>query len=437
MSAYGDQPGGGFSSVDGYNDLAGSQAEEQRRMQEDEMNRQRQEQAANDAAIIQAEQQAAYAQQRTETSQARRNERQPSKKNVRQQQRRKVSRVNAAPPSKINPGFALLGFVVAGTWGLGLLEGDGKAFGGIVTGLIGAYVAGHHYKVLIAAVLVGGGWWFLSQPNNGKSNLKLPAIADIPVARSSSVPNPVSINQSQPKPSKTRVASSTAKSASHFGYPAKPSILLRPYQAMKTDPSLMRQFKAAMLEYEQRTGKSFLDDHPSMRQPTATTFDYFSRYGNGKLLDGEVPMKSIQSTDNLWEYSSPQLWEIDLLATVKQTFEYSSIDSSGVSRDGKTRTYPGEGLCYQPMNRPLYRNGNRYTPFQVPVIGGDVWRNYVRSVYQAKTDAELLKLDPFNLAITQTHRDTAKAQSEYELAKRQVDERSNAAASGQLEASHR
>ncbi len=39
MNDYENSPGGGFSSVDGYNDPAGSQAEEQRRMQEDEMNR--------------------------------------------------------------------------------------------------------------------------------------------------------------------------------------------------------------------------------------------------------------------------------------------------------------------------------------------------------------------------------------------------------------
>ncbi|WP_436716261.1 hypothetical protein U8335_01205 [Roseiconus lacunae] len=451
MSDYGNQPGGGFSSVDGYNDLAGSQAEEQQRMLQDEMNRQRLEQEANDAAMIQAEQQAAQQQadRQTRSQQQERERRQAStgRQNptaAARQKHRSAKKTNSpAPPTPICPGFALLGFVAGGMWGLSLLDGDGKLFGGLVTGVIGAYIAGHYSKVLIAALLVGSGWWVLSQPSSRtgdqarvslgnpsdakQANTRLPEISSklpsLPSTTTSDTKEDLATTDSRrPVPFASKILTPVQKVEQQFPYPPKPDLLLRPHQALKTDPALMRRFQQAIFDYETRTGKSFLNDHPSMQSATLNRFDYFSRYGKDGLLDGQQPIKSLKPTQNLWQYTRPQLWELDLLATVEQHFLYTSTAPSGISRDGKIRSYPGKGLCYQPLNRPFFRDGTRYEPFQIPVLGGDVWRDYVRRVYQAKTDQELLALDPFNLAISKTHDDTRRAKASYETQKQQVDE---------------
>ncbi|OYP37953.1 hypothetical protein [Rhodopirellula sp. MGV] len=434
MSDFGNHPGGGFSSVDGYNDLAGSQAEEQRRMQEDAMNRQLAEQQAHDAAMMQAEQQAAIEQQ---AGSPRRNEpqsRRSGKKSVSsgrsKSQRQSKKRVQTTPATPINPMFAIFGFLAAGFWGMGLLPGDGKIFAGVVTGLIGAYIAGHYYKVLVAATIVGAGWWFLSQPVQPKPVAPAFDVTEFDVLASGvAVPSVTASGGNQPlaaipkqaiaKVDRTPFAASPSKQvtptpAAIASVSNKPAILLRPHQPLKTDVTLMRKFQNAMFDFEKRTGKSFLTDHPSMKPATETRFDYFSRYEGGKLLDGQHRIKELNPTQNVWDYRQPQLWELDLMATIEQQFLYSTTSADGTVRDGKMRMYSGDGLCYQPMPRPLYRDGKKHTPFLVPVIGGQVWQDFVRAVYEAKSDEALLKLDPINLAIAQTHQDVAQAQANYD-----------------------
>ncbi|WP_182869152.1 hypothetical protein [Stieleria mannarensis] len=437
MSDYDQHPGGGFSSVDGYNDPAGSQAEEMRRMQEDELNRQQQAQAAADAAAADAAaaEQAAAEQAAAEQAAAQQAAGQRSRGRTdlgarqnaagRQAKRSAGHKGNnsrgarasrPAGPSDWNPAFATLGFIAAGLWGMGLLEGDGRLFSGVVTGLVGGYIAGHYYKMLIAATLVGGGWWFISQHEATKSRSEktLVTAADV-----TSTPRPASDTPARPatSPRKSfdaRFAKSTLKTPRQA--PAARSfstdtseLLQRPRQELVTDPSRMRAFRKAMLDFETRTGKSFLSDHRSMKPAMRTHFDYFARYADGELQEGQEAIPELQPIQGVWDYRSPQLWELDLIATIDQHFLFKSTRANGTTRDGVFRTYSGDGLCYQPMTRPLRRSGATYADFQLPVRGGRVWREFARAVYQANTDAELLALDPINQAITQTHQRIAEA----------------------------
>ncbi|QEG00244.1 hypothetical protein Mal15_43140 [Stieleria maiorica] len=428
MSDYDQHPGGGFSSVDGYNDPAGSQAEEMRRMQEDELNRQRQEQAAADAAAAAeqaaAEQAAAQqaAQQRT-LSRTDRNERcgaagrQSTRSTGGTSNASRASRsTRPAGPSDWNPAFATLGFIAAGLWGMGLLEGDGRLFSGVVTGLVGGYIAGHYYKMLIAATLVGGGWWLISQHEAAKSRSEktLVTAADVTSTPRPALDTPARPATSPRKSVDARFAKSTLKTprqtlATRSSSTDTPELLQRPHQELVTDPSRMRAFRQSMLDFETRTGKSFLNDHRSMKPAMRTHFDYFACYADGELQDGQETIPELQPIQGVWDYRSPQLWELDLIATVDQHFLFKSTRANGTKRDGVFRTYSGDGLCYQPMTRPLRRSGATYADFQLPVRGGRVWREFARAVYQAKTDAELLALDPINQAVTKTHQRVAGA----------------------------
>lgn len=411
MDNYGNQPGGGFSSVDGYNDVAGSQAEEQRRMQEDEMNRQRQEQAANDAAA----EQAAFSQPTASGGGAasrRRSRRQPQQRSTPNVKSKTAPTPRPVKQNAVNPGFALLGFILAGLWGMGLLEDDGRWFSGCIVGLIGAYVAGHYHKVLIAASLVGAGWWFFSTHDPSEF---LPVATVDPVPRvQPSGPDEVVAVKSEPQTPEQEVEA-------RFPYPAKPSILLREHEDLVTDPSRMRGVQKAMFDFEKRTGKSFLTDHQSMKPATRSRFDYFPQYADGGLEEGRETIPSLEPIQGIWDYRSPQLWELNLMATIEQHFLYKTTYDNGTIREGGFRTYSGDGLCYKPMFRPLRRDAAQHEVFQLPVRGGNVWREFVQSVYHAKTDAELLALDPMNLAITQTQKKIAEATALYESQKRLVD----------------
>ncbi|QDV40503.1 hypothetical protein Enr13x_03090 [Stieleria neptunia] len=423
MSDFDQHPGGGFSSVDGYNDPAGSQAEEMRRMQQDELNRQQQEQAAWDAAAQAeaAQAEAAFSQPdfgNQGDARGRPNANTKQAKSAKTQSARAQPKSKPNPPTPqgpVSPGFAILGFVLAGSWGMGLLDGDGRWFGGLVTGLIGAYVAGHYHKVLIAACLVGGGWWFLSQyePPNRRPTETVSTINTAPAVSPSR-----DVNEVVPTP---KPQTAEQEVAALHPYPAIPALLLRPHQDLSTDPTRMRAFQNAMFDFEKKTGKSFLRDHRSMQPATRTRYDYFPSYSSGGLQEGSETIADLLPTQGVWDYRSPQLWELDLLATVDQHFLYKTTRSNGTIREGVFRTYSGDGLCYKPMTRPLLRRGDKHEGFHVPVRGGQVWRDFARSVYHAKTDAELLALDPFNLAIAHTHQKIAETRASHESQKRLID----------------
>ncbi|MCS7468804.1 hypothetical protein NZK35_19300 [Stieleria sp. ICT_E10.1] len=413
MGDYDQHPGGGFSSVDGYNDPAGSQAEAMRQMQEDELRRQQQEQAAWDAA---AQSEAACSQPDFgDQSDAGGRPKANAKQTKAARTKPKSNPPPATPTDPVSPGFAILGFVLAGGWGMGLLEDDGRWFGGLVTGLIGAYVAGHYHKVLIAASMVGGGWWFLSQyePSHPQRAETVSTVDTAPAVRPSR-PAREMVQTPQPQTPEQEVAALPP-------YPKTPTILLRPHQTLSTDPSRMRALQNAMFDFEARTGKSFLSEHRSMKRATRTHYDYFPRYSGGELQEGSETIPQLQPIQGVWEYQSPQLWELDLIATVDQHFLFNTTRADGTVREGVFRTYSGDGLCYKPMTRPLRRRGDKHEVFQLPVRGGQVWRDFARSVYHAKTDAELLALDPFNQTIAHTHKKTAEARAMYESNKRMVD----------------
>ena len=420
MSDYDQHPGGGFSSVDGYNDPAGSQAEAMRQMQQDELNRQQQEQAAWDAA---AQSEAACSQPdfgSQSDAAGRPNANANAKHNKAARAKPKSKPAPARPTGPVSPGFAILGFVLAGSWGMGLMEDDGRWFGGLVTGLIGAYVAGHYHKVLIAASLVGGGWWFLSQyePSHPQRAETVSTVNAAPAVRPS---RPAREMVQTPQPQTPQPQTPEQEVAALHPYPATPTILLRPHQPLSTDPSRMRAFQDAMFDFEARTGKSFLSEHRSMKPATRTHHDYFARYSGDELQEGSETIPQLQPIQGVWEYQSPQLWELDLIATVDQHFLFNTTRADGTVRDGVFRTYSGDGLCYKPMTRPLLRRGDKHEVFQLPVRGGQVWRDFARSVYHAKTDAELLALDPFNQTIAHTHKKTAEARAMYESHKRMID----------------
>lgn len=432
MNDYQDQPGGGFSSVGGYDDIAGSQAEEQRRMQEDELNRQRMEQAANDAAAAaaQAETENLTRQPSSNAGSNNNHHSSSSRQSTTRTQKRKPASAKSPPPataSEINTGFAILGFVLAGIWGMGLLEGDGRWFSGLVVGLIGAHVAGYYHKVLIAAGLVGGCWWILyhydaSSSMHATSTDAVAATTSHETISKPSIPIASTIKTPVKAFAETTVAQTPEQEvAARFPYPAKPSLLLRPHQNFTTDPTRMREFQDMMFDYESKTGKSFLTDHRSMKPVSLVRYDYVSRYGDGELLEGQLPIPELSAIEGVWDYSGPQLWELDLKATVDQHFLFRTKSPDGRVREGVFRTYSGDGLCYHPTSRPLSKDGRQHENFQTPVQGGEVWREFVRSVYTAKTDAELLSLDPINLAIAQTHRNTAKQKANHEAQLQLVD----------------
>ncbi len=427
LSDYDQHPGGGFSSVDGYNDPAGSQAEAMRQMQQDELNRQQREQAAWDAAAqtnAAAQSNAAFSQPDFgNPSGAGGRSNAKAKGNARQSKtartKPKSKPAPATPTGPVSPGFAILGFVLAGSWGMGLMEDDGRWFGGLVTGLIGAYVAGHYHKVLIAASLVGGGWWFLSQyePSHPQRTETVPVVDAAPDVQPS---RPARERVQTPQP-QTPPQTPEQEVAALHPYPATPTILLRPHQPLSTDLSRMRAFQNAMFDFEARTGKSFLSEHRSMKPATRTRYDYFAQYSGSERQQGSEPIPELQPVQGVWEYQSPQLWELDLIATVDQHFLFNTTRADGTIRDGVFRTYSGDGLCYKPMTRPLHRRGEKHEVFQLPVRGGQVWRDFARSVYHAKTDAELLALDPFNQTIAHTHKKTAEARAMYESHKRMIE----------------
>lgn len=445
MSDFQDQPGGGFSSVGGYNDPAGSQADEMRRMQEDEMNRQRMEQAANDAAAAQAAQEASYSQ--TAASPGRSANRQPrgtaatGSAGARSQKTasgsRKATKSPAARPAadpNVNPGFAILGFIGAGLWGMGLLEDDGRWFSGAIVGMLGAYVAGRYYKFLITAGVVVTGWWFLAQFNAKPSGPEVtgdkvaifapsePETTTALVTRDTESDRRPSVKELF-KPVRPKALSVEEELAKYHPYPPKPNILDRPHQPLKDDPADMRAFREMMFDYEKKTGKSFLTEHPSMKPASRERYDYVARYDKDGLREGDLPIPLLSEIQGVWDYDGPQLWELDLNATIDQHFLYQRTSSTGVVRNDVFRTYSGDGLCYKPLTRPLFREGFRYESFQVPVRAGKVWRQFARSVYHAKTDAELIALDPINQAIQHTHQAVAQAKKRYQSDLKETDRR--------------
>ncbi|SMP46470.1 hypothetical protein SAMN06265222_102124 [Neorhodopirellula lusitana] len=444
MNDFQNQPGGGFGSVGGYNDIAGSQAEEQQRMQEDELNRQRMDQASSDAAAVQAESQASY-QQPSPPATDRRVRRSKPRQTNRKTQNPKPGKTKSQRPvsaREIQPGFAILGFAVAGIWGMSLLEGDGRWFSGVVVGLMGAHFFGYYHKIMMTAGLVGAGWWFFSQYDPSQS---LRSTSPQPAAFSESVntvasgevssdtpvvQSPVAKTVGKPSVVSPIVLTPEQEVVARYPYPSQPALLLRPHQDSITDPTRMREFRSMMLEYEEKTGKSFLTDHRSMKPVTRDRFDYFSRYSDGDLLEGQQVTPKLSPIQGVWDYSGTQLWELDLKATVDQQFIFRTKDASGNVREGVFRTYSGDGLCYQPMTRPLSKGGRQHERFQVPVQGGEVWRGFVRSVYVAETDAQLLALDPINLAIAETHRKTAVARSSYQTQLRLIDQQREASLPG-------
>ncbi|MFH1216098.1 MAG: hypothetical protein V1706_06330 [Pseudomonadota bacterium] len=411
MSDYEKHPGGGFSSVDGYQDPAGSQAEEKRRMQEDEQRRRQQDQAAFDSA---AEQRSFNAQRAPRHTRADRRPRQIESGKTRSSQ---ASRPAQSGPA--NPLFAIVGFLIAGYWGLGLLEDDGQWFSGLVVGLLGAYIAGHYYKVLISSALVGTGWWFWI--NYHPANLSPDQTVSTPSSLSTAVP--ASQNGSFAPAVPVRQAETPEqKAAAMFPYPAMPALLAKPLNGLIDDPAPMLAFQQEIFSFEKKTGKSFLLDHRSMAPASQSRFDYIRRYSVDGLEEGRELIADLQPTQGIWKYESPQLWELDLIATVKQHFFYQTISPNGSVRDGILGLYFGDGLCYMPIPGPLTLSGDKYQNFRIPVKCGSVWREFVEAVYHAKTAAELLALDPRNLAISQTQRNIAEAAAQYYAQKQAIDE---------------